>query len=159
MNLETKYPILVKLLTPFRRSQQKTCLAVVSALLEAAQANSFAIASELAQQGEIQLASAVNRFYRFLRNERFDDWLLTEQLFSFFAERKTIVLCLDWTSWGERFSVLTASVCVERRSIPIAVSAAREKIAGEKSESMGRDILKALRRALETCRSKSHLAV
>ena len=80
MNLEVKYPILMKLLTPFRRSQQKTCLAIVSALLEAAQANSFAIASELAQQSEIQLASAVNRFYRFLRNECFDDWLLTEQL-------------------------------------------------------------------------------
>jgi hypothetical protein len=30
--------------------------------LEATQANSFAIASELAQQGEIQLGSAVNRF-------------------------------------------------------------------------------------------------
>ncbi len=83
MNLESKYPILMKLLTPFRRSQQKTCLAVVSALLEAAQANSFAIASELAGQSEIQLASAVNRFYRFLRNERFDDWLLTERLFEF----------------------------------------------------------------------------
>jgi len=35
MNLEIKYPILVKLLRPFRRSQQKTCLAVVAAMLEA----------------------------------------------------------------------------------------------------------------------------
>jgi len=128
MNLEVKYPILTKLLRPFRRSQQKTCLAVVSALLEAAQANSFAIASELAQQSEIQLASAVNRFYRFLRNERFDDWFLTEQLFSFFAERKRIVLCLDWTSWGEKFSVLAASVAVERRSIPVAVSAVKKRL-------------------------------
>jgi hypothetical protein len=128
MNLKLKYPILVKLLTPFRRSQQKTCLAVVSAILEAAQANSFAIASELAQQSEIQLASAVNRFYRFLRNERFDDWLLTEQLFSFFSERKRIVLCLDWTSWGEKFSVLVASVAIERRSIPVAVSAVKKRL-------------------------------
>ena len=65
MNLEIKYPILVKLLRPFRRSQQKTCLAIVSALLEAAQANSFVIASELANQSEIQLASAVNRLSLF----------------------------------------------------------------------------------------------
>lgn len=65
MNLELKYPILVKLLRPFRRSQQNTCLAVMSALLEAAQANNFAVASELANQSEIQLAGAVNRFYRF----------------------------------------------------------------------------------------------
>jgi hypothetical protein len=47
--------------------------------LEAGQANSFAIASELAGQSEIGLPSAVNRLYRFLRNERFDDWLLTKQ--------------------------------------------------------------------------------
>ncbi len=31
MNLEIKYPILVKLLRVFRRSLQKTCLAVVAA--------------------------------------------------------------------------------------------------------------------------------
>jgi len=48
MNLEIKYPILVKLLRPFRRSQQKTCLAIVSAMLGAAQANTFQIASALA---------------------------------------------------------------------------------------------------------------
>ena len=88
MNLKVKYPILTKLLTPFRKSQQKTCLAIISAILEAAQANSFAIASELAQQSEIGLASAINRFYRFLRNERFDDWLLTEQLLSFSRKEK-----------------------------------------------------------------------
>jgi len=128
MNLESKYPILNKLLRPFRRSQQKTCLAVVSAILEAAQANSFAIASELAQQSEIQLGSAVNRFYRFLRNERFDDWLLTEQLFGFFSNRKTIVLCLDWTSWGEKFSLLVASAAIEKRSLPVAVSAVKKSL-------------------------------
>jgi len=128
MELELKYPILVKLLRPFRRSQQKTCISIVSALLEAAQANSFAIASMLASQSEIGLPSAVNRFYRFLRNERFDNWLLTERLFGFFAEKKRIVLCLDWTAWGERFSVLTASVCVEKRSLPIAVSAVKKRL-------------------------------
>lgn len=137
------------MLRPFRRSQQKTCLAVVSAILEAAQANSFAIASELANQSEIQLGSAVNRFYRFLRNERFDDWLLTEQLFSFFADRKRIVLCLDWTSWGEKFSVLVASVAIERRSIPVAVSAVKKCLLASASESVGRNFLEALCRALE----------
>lgn len=128
MNLELKYPILTKLLRPFRKSQQKTCLAIVSALLEAARANSFAIASELAQQSGIGLPSAVNRLYRFLRNSRFDNWLLTEQLFELFAERKRIVLCLDWTAWGDKFSLLVASVCVERRSLPLAVSAVKKSL-------------------------------
>lgn len=127
MNLEKQYPILVKLLSPFRRSQQKTCLAVVAALLEAAEANTFGIAARLSAQSGIGLASAVNRFYRFLRNDRFDNWLLSERLFAFFSDRRRIVLCLDWTSWGERFSVLTASVAVEKRSIPVAVSAAKKR--------------------------------
>lgn len=128
MNLNSKYPILVKLLSVFRRSQQKTCLAIISAILEAATANSFAIAAELAAQSGVSFPSAVNRFYRFLRNERFDNWLLTERLFSFFAHRRQIVLCLDWTSWGERFSVLAASVAVEKRSIPVAVSAVKKSL-------------------------------
>lgn len=67
MNLESRYPILMKLLRPFRRSQQKTCLAVISALLEAGEANTFRIAAVLARQSGISLPSAVNRFYRFLR--------------------------------------------------------------------------------------------
>lgn len=128
MNLETKYPILVKLLSPFRKSQQKTCLAIVSAILQAGQANTFQIASHLATQSGIGLPSAVNRFYRFLRNERFDNWLLTERLISFFANGRQIILCLDWTAWGERFSVLTASVAVEKRSIPVAVSAVKKRL-------------------------------
>jgi hypothetical protein len=128
MNLESKYPILVKLLSPFRKSQQKTCLAIVAAILEAAQTNTFQIASHLAIQSGIGLPSAVNRFYRFLRNELFDNWLLTERLFSFFAMRRQIILCLDWTAWGERFSVLTASVCLEKRSIPVAVSAVKKRL-------------------------------
>lgn len=97
MNLEKQYPILVKLLNPFRRSQQKTCLAVVSAILEAAEANTFKIASLLAVQSEIQPGSPENRFYRFLLNERFDNWLLTQPLSVLFAERKRVVSASDRT--------------------------------------------------------------
>ena len=128
MNLEKQYPILVNLLSVFRRSQQKTCVAIVSALLEAAQANTFQIAAKLSVQSRVGLPSAVNRFYRFLRNDRFDNWLLTERLFGFFAHRKRIILSLDWTSWGERFSVLSASVAVEKRAIPVAVSAVKKRL-------------------------------
>jgi len=66
----------------------------------------------------------LTRLYRFLRNERFDDWLLTEQMLRLMgARRKRLLLALDWTAWQDRFSVLTASVCVGTRSIPVAVSA------------------------------------
>jgi hypothetical protein len=124
MNPLRRYPVLASLLSPFRRSQQKTCAAVVAALCQAAQASSFAIAGQLSCLTDVQLGSALTRLYRFLRNERFDNWLLTEQLLRLVGgRRKPLLLALDWTQWQDRFSVLTAAVCVGTRSIPVAVSA------------------------------------
>ena len=81
---------------PFRRSQQKTCAALVAALCQAAQASSFAIAGQLSALTEVQFGSALTRLYRFLRNERFDNWLLTERLLGLLgAEQKHLLLALD----------------------------------------------------------------
>ena len=74
MNPLRRYPVLASLLSTFRRSQQKTCAAVVAALCQAAQASSFAIAGQLSCLTDVQLGSALTRLYRFLRNPRFDDW-------------------------------------------------------------------------------------
>jgi len=124
MNPLRRYPVLSSLLRPFRLSQQKTCAALIAALCQAAQASSFAIAGQLSCLTDVQLGSALTRLYRFLRNPRFDNWLLTEQLLRLFGtERDPILLALDWTCWQDRFSVLTASVCTGTRSIPIASSA------------------------------------
>lgn len=118
------YPILSSLLKPFRRSQQKTCAAVVAALCQAAQASSFAIAGQLSCLTQVQFGSALTRLYRFLRNERFDNWLLTEQMLRLLGkQQKPLLLALDWTKWQDRFSVLTASVCVGTRSLPVAAVA------------------------------------
>jgi hypothetical protein len=124
MNPLRHYPILASLLRPFRLSQQKTCAALVAALCQAAQASSFAIAGQLSALTEVQFGSALTRLYRFLGNERFDNWLLTQRMLKLLAQPdKSLLLALDWTSWQDRFSVLTASVCVDTRSIPIAASA------------------------------------
>ena len=124
MNPLRHYPILASLLRPFRRSQQKTCAALVAALCQAAQASSFAIAGQLSVLTEVQFGSALTRLYRFLRNERFDNWLLTQRMLHLLAQpNKSLLLALDWTAWQDRFSVLTASVCVGTRSIPVAASA------------------------------------
>lgn len=118
------YPILASLLKPFRRSQQKTCAALVAALCQCAQASSFAVAGQLSCLTAVQFGSALTRLYRFLRNERFDNWLLTEQMLCLLKQpNQSLLLALDWTAWQDRFSVLTASVCVDTRSIPVAVSA------------------------------------
>ena len=124
MNPLRRYPVLSFLLSPFRRSQQKTCAAVVAALCQAAQASSFAIAGQLSCLSGVQLGSALTRLYRFLRNDRFDNWLLTEQLLRLLGgRRQPVLLALDWTQWQDRFSVLTAAVCAGTRSIPVAASA------------------------------------
>lgn len=124
MNPLTRYPVLSSLLRPFRLSQQKTCAALVVALCQAAQASSFAIAGQLSCLTEVQFGSALTRLYRFLRNERFDNWLLTERMLRLLAQPDTsLLLALDWTCWQDRFSVLTASVCVGTRSVPVAASA------------------------------------
>jgi hypothetical protein len=124
MNPLRHYPILASLLRPFRLSQQKTCAALVVALCQAAQASSFAIAGQLSCLTAVQFGSALTRLYRFLRNTQFDNWLLTERLLHLLAEpKKSLLLALDWTAWQDRFTVLTASVCVGTRSLPVAVSA------------------------------------
>ncbi|MDQ3919291.1 MAG: hypothetical protein M3348_12520 [Acidobacteriota bacterium] len=124
MNPLGRYPVLSTLLRPFRRSQQKTCAAPIAALCQAAQASSFAIAGQLACLTDVQLGSALTRLYRFLRNDRFDDWLLTEQMLRLLGARPgPLLLALDWTCWHDRFSLLTASACVGARSIPVAASA------------------------------------
>jgi hypothetical protein len=128
MNPLRCYPVLSSLLKPFRLSQQKTCAALVAALCQAAQASSFAIAGQLSALSDVQFGSALTRLYRFLRNERFDNWLLTEQMLGLVGKgQKHLLLALDWTKWQDRFSVLTASVCVGTRSIPVASSACRKR--------------------------------
>jgi Transposase DDE domain len=124
MNPLTRYPVLSSLLRPFRRSQQKTCAALVVALCQCAQASSFAIAGQLSCLTDVQFGSALTRLYRFLRNTRFDNWLLTEEMLRLLGKRqKYLLLALDWTCWQDRFSVLTASVCLGTRSVPVAASA------------------------------------
>lgn len=124
MNPLRRYPVLSSLLRPFRLSQQKTCAAVVAALCQAAQASSFAIAGQLSCLTDVQLGSALTRLYRFLRNPRFDDWLLTEQMLRLLGRRPgPLLLALDWTCWHDRFSLLTATACVGTRSVPVAAAA------------------------------------
>ena len=124
MNPLRRYPVLSSLLKPLRRSQQKTSAALVAALCQSAQASSFAIAGQLSCLTDVQFGSALTRLYRFLRNDRFDNWLLTEQLLRLLGRRPgTLLVALDWTQWQDRFSVLCALVCAGTRSIPVAVSA------------------------------------
>jgi hypothetical protein len=53
---------------------------MVAALCQAARASSLAVAGQPSCLTEIRFGSALTQLYRFLRNERFDNRLLAEQL-------------------------------------------------------------------------------
>ena len=96
----TRYPMLQPLLSPFRRSQQKTLALVIAAMAEVAQAASIAVAGHLAVQLGIPRGSALTRFYRLLRKVRSDEPLRTTQLLRVLhPERKPLRLASDWTEW------------------------------------------------------------
>jgi hypothetical protein len=82
-----QYPILADLLKPFHWRQQETIACVLAALLQSGTARSSAIASLLAQWSPIRLDSALNRFYRLLRNPRVSTLLLTKQLLRLLAQK------------------------------------------------------------------------
>src|ERR1043166_4944053 len=90
MNPLGRYPVLASLLSPFRRSQQKTCAALIAALCQAAQASSFAIAGQLACLMQVQLGSALTLLSRSLRSPRFATWLLTEQMLRRLGEEPVV---------------------------------------------------------------------
>jgi hypothetical protein len=68
-----RYPRLQPLLSPFRRSQQKTLAPVIGAVTERAQANSLAVARPMAVEPGTQLGGALTRLSQLLRNPRLDD--------------------------------------------------------------------------------------
>ncbi len=115
----TQYPMLQSLLSPFRRSQQKTLALVIAAIAEGAQAASLAIAGHLAVGLGIQLGSALTRVYRLLRNPRIDDQLLTAQLLRLLGGGRRLLIALDWTEWHHDLKMLLASVIVGCRAIPV----------------------------------------
>lgn len=71
------YPFLVSMLSPFRRSQQKSLAWVIAAIAAQGEARSRRLAGWMAMGLGIRLGSALNRFYRLLSNPRIQDVLLT----------------------------------------------------------------------------------
>ena len=120
-----KYPVLAELLKPFRASQRLTLGLVIAALAEATSARSMEVATLLSSWLDVRLDSALNRFYRLLRNPRVDDLQLTRQMLRLLSRKvgKTLLLAIDWTEWREPLRMLVASVVTDRRAIPVHVSA------------------------------------
>ena len=124
MNPERRYPVLSSLLSTFPKPQRKTSGLILAAILEVAQARSFALAQHLSQKLHIRVDSALNRFYRFLRNPRFDEYKLTAAMLKLLpACGAWLLIAIDWTEWHSEMRMLTASAAVGKRAIPVSCAA------------------------------------
>lgn len=123
MPSETGYPFFQELVAPFRKSQQKTLWVVLCALIQAGQARSVSIAQAMAMQLRIRFDSAVNRFYRLLRNRRMDELLWLRQWMACLGKGpgSSLLVALDWTEWPHGLRLLVAAVVFGKRAVPLQV--------------------------------------
>jgi hypothetical protein len=121
MDPEKKYPFLTPLLQPFSARHRRTLGLVVVAVIVTGQARSFAVATTVSRWLGTRLDSAVNRFYRLLRNHRIDDVQLAIQWARQLKHRadQSLLIAVDWTEWHHGLRLLVAAAVSGRRAIPL----------------------------------------
>lgn len=106
-------------------AQQKTLAFFVDALLAAQDVRLAEMAREAAYQSEGRMRHTLKRLWRFLRNDRFSDSVITEGLAEWvwphFHKWKYIPISIDWTHNEKRahWTTLAASVTLDGRGIPV----------------------------------------
>lgn len=136
MDPTKRYPILAPLLASFEIRHQKTLSVVIAAITVAGTARSFGIAAVMARWMTTRVDSAVNRFYRLLRNPRVDNLTLTAHLARCLARgpQRRVLVAIDWTEWSRGLRMLVAAAVVDRRAIPLWCQAF-EKLVGRRSQN------------------------
>ena len=125
MDPERRYPFLRALLSPFCKRHRRTLGLVVAAIAVTGQARSFAIATTMARWLGTRLDSAINRFYRLLRNSRVDYTLFISQWAQLLVRgsERQLLIAVDWTEWHHELRMLVASVVTGKRAIPLYTQA------------------------------------
>jgi hypothetical protein len=147
---EKKYPFLASLLSPFEKRHRKTVGLIVAAIAVTGQARSFAIATTLARWLGTRLDSAVNRFYRLLRNSRLDELKFVEQWARHLVRspNRHLLIPVDWTEWHSDLRVLCAAVVVGRRAVPLFAQAFEKLVRRRSQNARENTFLKLLADAL-----------
>lgn len=130
MSPERIYPFLSDLLDPFHKARRRTLGLIIAAIAATGQARSFAIATTLAGWLRTRLDSAVNRFYRLLRNEHVDYLEFATRWLDLLARRpdRHVLLAVDWTEWHHDLRLLVAAMVTGKRAIPVFVQGWRKLI-------------------------------
>lgn len=148
-----RYPFLVDLLSPFWKRHQKTLALVVVAITATGQARSFAIATTMMRWIGGRLDSAVNRFYRLLRNDRIDYTRFVIRWAGLLANNadRHLLIAVDWTEWHHELRMLIAAVVTGKRAIPLYAQAfqrlVRVRSQNARENTFARVLADCLRRA------------
>jgi len=153
---EKAYPFLADLLSPFWKRHRKTLGLVIAAIATTGQARSFAIATTLARWLKTRLDSAVNRFYRLLRNTRVDYLELATRWAQLLARGKdrSLLIAVDWTEWHHDLRMLMAAVVTGKRGIPLFAQAF-DKLPSRSQNSRENTFLRLLAQAIRDAGAKA----
>jgi hypothetical protein len=78
----------------------------------------------LARRTGCLVPSALIRFYRLLHNPRLDDLAISQRMLSLLGQRTSpLLIALDWTEGHSNLRVLSASVAMGTRAIPVYLEA------------------------------------
>lgn len=150
MDPEKKYPILALLLSPYAQRHRKTLGLVAAAITATGHARSLAVATTMMTWLGVRLGSALQRFYRLLRNRRIDDTELVATLAAALCRGpdRHLLLAIDWTEWHHGLRLLVASVVVGKRGVPVFVQAFAQRIWRRSQNTRENTFLRLLAEAL-----------
>jgi len=103
------------------RAQAKALVAVVCAVVACGKLRSFAVAQELAWRSGEKFKSALQRFYRWVKETKLDELVVWAALAHHLLASAGRHACfsVDWTEWRFGRRVLVAAVGRGRRALPI----------------------------------------
>lgn len=151
MHSAVRYPVLRSLVKYFPEKHRTNFMLIMSAVLEVGAARSISIAERLSFWLGILFQSALNRFYRFLANHRFDELALTKRMLWLLSQRmgQKLLISIDWTEWHDELRMLVASVVCGKRSIPVYCAAFEKSKIPRSQNSRENAFLTMLDRALK----------
>jgi hypothetical protein len=154
---EKTYPFLADLLSPFWKRHRKTLGLAIVAIAVTGQARSFAIATTMARWVGTRLDSAVNRFYRLLRNDRVDYSVFAAQWARLLSRGKERLLhvAIDWTEWHHELRMLMAAVVTGKRAIPLFAQAFPQKVGSRSQNARENTFLRLVAWAVKEAEAKA----
>jgi len=127
---------------------------VTAAITATGVARSFAVATTMMVWLGVRLASAVQRFYRLLKNPRIDYTELVATLADALCRSRDrhLLVPIDWTEWHHGLRLLMASVVVGKRGVPLFSQAFAQRIWRRSQNTRENTFLRLLAEALRRAR-------